>query len=88
VLRAYTIELQDELFPRLTQRMSRSRWHSEFGWGIEFGWHEAHAPGPQTEDSLERGFPHATDLDHQGRSDELDPEDVGDMADEGPGRRG
>jgi hypothetical protein len=68
--------------------MSNSRWHSEFGWGVEFGWREAHAPGPQTEDSFERGFPYAADANDQGRSDELDPEDVGDIADEGPGRRG
>ena len=69
-------------------QMSGSRWHSEFGWGVEFGWGEAHAPGPQTEDSFERGFRHAGDANDQGRSDELDPQNVGDIADEGPGRRG
>lgn len=68
--------------------MPRSRWHTDFGWGIEFGWHEVHAPGPQTEDSRERGFPDATDPKDLGRSDELDFDDVGDIADEGPGRRG
>src|SRR5262249_3792450 len=68
--------------------MSRSRWHTEFGWGIEFGWHEANAPGPQTEDSVECGFPGATHVSDLGRSDELDLDDVGDIADEGAGRRG
>jgi hypothetical protein len=66
----------------------RSRWRSGFGLGSEFGWHEKNAPGPQTEDSRERGFRVDTDADEQGQSDELDVEDVGDIADEGPGRRG
>ena len=66
----------------------RSRWRSEFGWGTEFGWHERNAPGPQTEDSLERGFRVDANADNQGRSDELDPDSIGDIADEGPGRRG
>ena len=71
------------------RQVSHSRWHSEFGVGIEFGWwDEAHAPGPQTEDSVERGFSVEPDVDDQGRSDELDLDDVGDVADEGPGRRG
>lgn len=65
----------------------RSKWRTEFGWGTEFGWHERDAPGPQTEDSRERGFLANAD-DHLGRSDELDAECVGDIADEGPGRRG
>jgi hypothetical protein len=65
----------------------RSRWRSEFGWGMEFGWHERHAPGPQTEDSRERGFLVDSDSDKLGQSDELDPDAVGDIADEGPGRR-
>ena len=65
----------------------RTRWATDFGWGNEFGWHEADAPGPQTEDSRERGFvPDAPD--DQGHSDALDPDEVGDIADEGPGRRG
>ena len=68
--------------------MSHSRWRTEFGWGIEFGWHEAYAPGPQTEDSVERGFPGATHANDLGRSDELDLDDLGDIADEGAGRRG
>jgi hypothetical protein len=64
------------------------RWRSEFGWGIEFGWYEHDAPGPQTEDSRERGFNVDPLADAQGRSDALDPDGVGDVADEGPGRRG
>ena len=42
----------------------------------------------QTENSRERGFTgefHDNDLGH---SDELDGDDVGDIADEGPGHRG
>jgi hypothetical protein len=66
----------------------RSRWRTEFGWGIEFGWHEKDAPGPQTEDSRERGFSGDTDDDDQGRSIGLDLDGTGDIADEGPGRRG
>ena len=65
----------------------RTRWLTEFGWGQEFGWNERDAPGPQTEDSRERGFLPDTN-DDQGRSDALDPDGVGDIADEGPGRRG
>jgi hypothetical protein len=65
----------------------RSRWQTEFGWGIEFGWHERNAPGPQTEDSRERGFTDGAS-DDQGRAEELDVDGVGDIADEGPGRRG
>jgi hypothetical protein len=65
----------------------RTRWATEFGWGTEFGWHEKDAPGPQTEDSRERGF--VSDVrDDLGRSDALDLDQVGDIADEGPGRRG
>jgi len=55
----------------------------------EFGWGDSDEPGPQTEDSVERGFLREslprTDL---GRSDSVDLEDTGDIADEGPGRRG
>ena len=43
---------------------------------------------PQTEDSRERGFKgDFRDADF-GRSDELGNEEAGDIADEGPGRRG
>ena len=43
---------------------------------------------PQTEDSRERGFVRSRDLSDLGRSDELENQDAGDIADEGPGRRG
>jgi hypothetical protein len=43
---------------------------------------------PQTEDSRERGFAGDFDDTALGRSEELDNEDAGDIADEGPGRRG
>jgi len=65
----------------------RTRWATEFGWGVEFGWNEQNAPGPQTEDSQERGWV-SQPGDDQGHSDGLDPDQVGDIADEGPGRRG
>jgi hypothetical protein len=65
----------------------RTRWATEFGWGNEFGWREPHAPGPQTEDSAERGFV-VEAIDDQGCADGLDPDEVGDIADEGAGRRG
>jgi hypothetical protein len=55
----------------------------------EFGWGEVNEPGPQTEDSIERGFRVHEPVDNQlGHSDSLDPDDVGDIADEGPGHRG
>jgi hypothetical protein len=57
-------------------------------WPTEFGWGDPDEPGPQTEDSYERGF--TTEMDYQllGHSDGLDPDNVGDIADEGPGHRG
>lgn len=55
----------------------------------EFGWGEPDEAGPQTEDSIERGFRLREAVDDQmGRSDGLDPDGIGDIADEGPGRRG
>jgi hypothetical protein len=55
----------------------------------EFGWGDRDEPGPQTENSIERGFRvHEPVDDALGRSDSLDPDDVGDIADEGPGHRG
>ena len=54
----------------------------------EFGWGEPNEPGPQTEDSYERGFTREIRLEQLGHSESLDPDDVGDIADEGPGRRG
>ena len=43
---------------------------------------------PQTEDSRERGFVRAAEIVDLGRSQELENEAAGDIADEGPGRRG
>ena len=54
----------------------------------EFGWGEPDEPGPQTEDSVERGFMHQPLDDQLGRSESVDDDDCGDIADEGPGRRG
>jgi hypothetical protein len=55
----------------------------------EFGWGDVDEPGPQTEDSIERGFRMREPVDdEQGRSESLDPHNVGDIADEGPGHRG
>jgi len=54
----------------------------------EFGWGEPNEPGPQTEDSYERGLTREIRLEQLGHSESLDPDDVGDIADEGPGRRG
>ena len=53
----------------------------------EFGWGEKDEPGPQTEDSRERGFIGDVREDEMGQS-EVDPDGVGDIADEGPGHRG
>jgi hypothetical protein len=57
-------------------------------WPTEFGWGEPDEPGPQTEDSVERGFVREALEKDLGHSDSIDLEDIGDIADEGPGRRG
>ena len=58
-----------------------SSWQ-EFGWTFD-------EPGPQTESSIERGFRLRGPIDDEwGRSDSVDPDRVGDIADEGPGHRG
>ena len=54
----------------------------------EFGWGEKDEAGPQTADSRERGFVCDVDEEALGHSESLDPDEVGDIADEGPGRRG
>ena len=55
----------------------------------ELGWGGFDEPGPQTESSVERGFRHRGPVDDEwGRSDSLDPDNVGDIADEGTGHRG
>ena len=66
----------------------RTRWATEFGLASEFGWNEKDAPGPQTESSEERGFDGDANDQDLGHSDALDVDEVGDIADEGPGRRG
>jgi hypothetical protein len=54
----------------------------------EFGW-ELDEAGPQTESSIERGFRLPGPIDDEwGRSDSIDPDRVGDIADEGAGHRG
>jgi hypothetical protein len=64
------------------QRMRFSLLEPEFGWG------EKDEAGPQTADSRERGFVREVDEDKLGHSESLDEDEVGDIADEGPGRRG
>ena len=45
--------------------------------------------GPQTEGSIERGFRLRGPVEEEwGRSESLDPDNVGDIADEGAGHRG
>ena len=47
------------------------------------------APGPQTENSNGREFRLRGSVDDEwGRSESLDPDNVGDIADEGAGHRG
>jgi hypothetical protein len=55
----------------------------------EFGWGDGEEAGPQTESAREREFVgKKNDLDEcLGHSDSLDFDDVGDVADEGPGHR-
>jgi hypothetical protein len=46
-------------------------------------------PGSQTESAVERGFRRRGPIDEEwGKSDSFDPENLGDIADEGPGHRG
>ena len=46
-------------------------------------------PEPPAESSIERGDPSADAVDDEwGRSESLDPDNVGDIADEGVGHRG
>lgn len=55
----------------------------------EFGWEGPDAPGPQTESSIERGFRMPGPVDDEwGQSESLDPDNVGEIADEGMGHRG
>jgi hypothetical protein len=55
----------------------------------EFGWGDGEEAGPQTEDSRERRFARDANLEEKmGQSDSLDLDNVGEIADEGPGHRG
>jgi len=46
-------------------------------------------PGPQTESTIQREFRVRGSVDDEwGRSESLDPDNVGDIADEGAGHRG
>jgi hypothetical protein len=55
----------------------------------EFGWGDGSESGPQTEDAIERGFRVPGRVDNEfGCSESIDPDNVGDIADEGSGHRG
>ena len=55
----------------------------------EFDWGPLDQPGPRTESSLERGVRVRRPFDDEwGRSESIDPDNVGDIADEGMGHRG
>ncbi|MBI4266472.1 MAG: hypothetical protein HY657_19045 [Acidobacteria bacterium] len=45
-------------------------------------------PGPVTESAEEQGLERDVDDEELGQSEELDGDDIGDIADEGPGHRG
>jgi hypothetical protein len=80
---ALVVELVAEGIVAIRQEVAQVR-----GLWQEFGW-ELDEPGPQTESSIERGFrlPGPVD-DEWGRSESVDPDNVGDIADEGAGHRG
>jgi hypothetical protein len=55
----------------------------------EFGWRGFDEPRPQSESSIERETRLRRLIDDEwGRSESLDPDNVGDIADEGAGHRG
>jgi len=55
----------------------------------EIAWHRFDDPGSQTEPSIDPGsHPRGPADDDWGRSDSVDPDNVGDIADEGAGHRG
>jgi hypothetical protein len=57
--------------------------------GRAFGWGRLDEPLPQTESSIGHGFRVRGRVDDEwGRSESLDPDNVGDIADEGMGHRG
>jgi hypothetical protein len=55
----------------------------------EFAWGRFQAPGPESQSSIDRtsGLRGSVD-DEWGRSESVDPDNVGDIADEGAGHRG
>jgi hypothetical protein len=55
----------------------------------ESDWGPLDEPGPRTESSRERRFHVVRPVDDEwGRSESIDPDNVGDIADEGMGHRG
>jgi hypothetical protein len=59
------------------------------GLWLEFDWRSLDDPEPRSESVLERGFRVRGPVDNEwGRSESIDPDDVGDIADEGMGHRG
>ena len=55
----------------------------------EFGWRDIEASGPEGDGSIEGASDFRGSVDDQwGRSESFDPDNVGDIADEGPGHRG
>lgn len=54
----------------------------------DLDWEGMDPPGPVTESSKERGFTRDVTDEDLGKSDELDGDDAGDIADEGRGHRG
>ena len=51
-------------------------------------WGGLNGPGPQTESTKESGFESDADERELGRSDTVEEDPAGDIADEGPGHRG
>jgi hypothetical protein len=55
----------------------------------ELDWESQDPPGPATESSRERGYTPDPDVEaRRGRHEELDDDEVSDIADEGAGHRG
>ena len=80
--------LVNELVARGTDAMRQETAQPRGLWQ-EFRWGRLDEPGPQTESSTERGFRVRGPVDNEwGRSESLDPDNVGDIADEGMGHRG
>ena len=55
---------------------------------VELDWESMDPPGPVTESTRERGLDPGEGDAELGESEELDEDNVGDIADEGPGHRG